>query len=170
MKKAILSISILQILQADNIESKNLDSIEAMATQEASLESMLNKDSISEKESTKYLINSTVDIHKIIPSLRIYPQGSDTFPMVSFRGISSPDYYSSILGIYIDGIPQAPNFLIQNLSDIKSINIIPGSLGLLYGENAPLGIIDIKTHNPMQGNYILSIFYQKPLLADCKKR
>ena len=156
MKKAILSISILQILQADNIESKNLDSIEAMATQEASLESMLNKDSISEKESTKYLINSTVDIHKIIPSLRIYPQGSDTFPMVSFRGISSPDYYSSILGIYIDGIPQAPNFLIQNLSDIKSINIIPGSLGLLYGENAPLGIIDIKTHNPMQGNYILS--------------
>ncbi len=158
MKKTILLLLIIQITQAEKLqtETKDLDSIETKASKEANLETILNKDNISAKESTKYLINSTTDIHKIIPSLRIYPQGSDTFPMVSFRGISSPDYYSSVLGVYIDGIPQAPNFLIQNLSDIQSINIIPGSLGILYGENAPLGIIDIKTKNPMQENYLFS--------------
>lgn len=153
----LISLFLSQILESNEIlSSKNLDTIETNANQENDFESELSKDKISQKEATKYLITSTTDIQKIVPSLRIYPQGSDTFPMISYRGISSPDYYSSILGIYIDDIPQAPNFLIQNLSDIQSIQVIPGSLGILYGENAPLGVIDIKTKNPMQGDYLES--------------
>ncbi|MCE3037527.1 TonB-dependent receptor [Helicobacter sp. faydin-H20] len=108
---------------------------------------------VKSEDIEKYLIKSTTDLVKYFPNLKIYAQGSDTFPLVSFRGISSPDYYSSVLGVYVDGIPQSPNFLIQNLSDIEDIVLINGSEGLLYGENAPLGLISITTKNPMQKNY-----------------
>lgn len=109
---------------------------------------------MSEEVTQKYNINSTTQLNNYFSNLRIYAQGSDTFPMVSFRGVSSPDYYSSVIGVYVDEIPQNPNFLIQNLSDIKSISLIGGAEGLFYGENAPLGLLDIKTKNPLSGNYV----------------
>ena len=160
MKHSFRSLFLLSLFLSSAIAEIKEQKLEQIILQEenanSKLDASLAKENISEDFIQNHSIYSTTQIQKKVPSLFIYPQGSDTFPMISFRGVSSPDYYSSVLGIYVDGIPQSQNFLIQNLSDIQSISIVSGALGILYGENAPLGIISIKTKNPMQGNYIFT--------------
>ncbi|STP13294.1 TonB-dependent receptor [Helicobacter mustelae] len=129
-------------------------------TSEAGNESKVEKErsssKVTGKELIKYTIKTTEQLGRIFPNLHIYSRGADTFPMISYRGVSSPDYYSSILGLYVDGIPQSPSFLIQTLGDVENIELINGSEGLLYGENAPLGIISITSKNPMKKPYALA--------------
>ncbi|ANV98185.1 hypothetical protein BBW65_04955 [Helicobacter enhydrae] len=100
-----------------------------------------------------HLINTTTELPLLFPSLQMYPQGSDVFPMITLRGMSGPDFYSYVLGLYVDGVPQSPNFMLQVLGDVESVRLINGAEGLFYGENAPLGLIEIKTKNPLQQNY-----------------
>lgn len=101
----------------------------------------------------KNFATSTSNLNSFFPNLKIYPQGSDTFPMITLRGITGPDYYSYVLGLYVDGVPQSPNFMIQSLGDVESVRLVNGAEGLFYGENAPLGLIEIQSKNPLQGNY-----------------
>ncbi|WP_104697027.1 MULTISPECIES: TonB-dependent receptor [unclassified Helicobacter] len=149
MKKYVLFF-ILNILSAQILE---LDTIERQDSFEPRVQLQKEKNTITQDQLNKYSVTSTTQLSKYFSNLRIYAQGSDTFPMVSFRGVSSPDYYSSVLGVYVDGIPQSPNFLIQNLSDVENIVLVSGAEGLFYGENAPLGLIDIQTRSPLGKNY-----------------
>lgn len=123
------------------------------STQNTKAEEHQSAYEMSEKQMEKLFITSTSNLKQFFPNLNIYPQGSDTFPMITIRGISGPDFYSFMLGLYIDGIPQSSNFLIQNLGDVASIRLINGSEGLFYGENAPLGLISITTKSPLESNY-----------------
>lgn len=116
-------------------------------------QSIQSAKSIQGKALEQNFATSTSNLNAFFPNLKIYPQGSDTFPMITLRGVTGPDYYSYVLGLYVDGVPQSPNFMIQTLGDIESIRLINGAEGLFYGENAPLGLIEIQTKNPLSKNY-----------------
>ena len=153
MKKAIfISLGLFGLL---NAESVTLDAIDTKANMDFFGKVYEDKSSneVKEKELTKYNINSTANLGSYFSNLKIYPQSADHFPLISYRGVSSVDYYSSVLGVYVDDVPQSPSFLIQNLPDVESVLLINGAEGLLYGENAPLGIIYVRTRNPLRGNY-----------------
>lgn len=150
MKKYVVVFVLNSLLSAQFLE---LDTIAKQENSEPNVQLQKEKNIINQSNLSKYNIVSTTQLNKYFSNLRIYAQGSDTFPMISFRGISSPDYYSSVLGVYVDGVPQSPNFLIQNLSDVDNVALISGAEGLLYGENAPLGLLDIQTRNPLNKNY-----------------
>lgn len=161
----------LGILSTKTPSLKSINTLQTsqihQSAQESDIQTQKAQQIISENQVKKYNLISSTDLGKIIPSLSIYPQGSDTFAMISFRGMSSPDFYSSILGVYVDGIPQNPNFLIQSLNDIQSISLISGAMGVFYGENAPLGLIDIQTKNPLIQNYVdseLKVSFLKELI------
>lgn len=153
MKKAIfISLGLFGLL---NAESVTLDAIDTNASVDFFGKVYEDKSSneVKDKELTKYNINSTANLGAYFSNLKIYAQSADHFPAISFRGVSNVDYYSSVIGVYVDDVPQSPNFLIQNLPDVESVLLVNGAEGLLYGENAPLGLIYVRTKSPLRGNY-----------------
>lgn len=98
-------------------------------------------------------INQTQDLSKVFAGLNISNNGSDAFPTATLRGLSSPDFYSTTLNLYVDGVPQSPNFLLQAMGDVEQVELLRGPQGTLYGENSQSGLIHIKTRNPMQKSY-----------------
>ena len=109
---------------------------------------------IKEKQIANANINSTDELGSAFAGLQIQnSDGSSVFPMAVLRGVSSSDYYSTTLNLYVDGVPQSPNFIIQALGDVEQVELLRGAQGTLYGENSQSGLISIRTKNPMKGNY-----------------
>lgn len=107
-----------------------------------------------EKQLQNANIKSTTELGSIFAGLSIQDShGASVFPMASLRGISSPDYYTTTLNLYVDGVPQSANFLIQALGDVEAVELLRGAQGTLYGENSQAGLISIRTKNPMKGDY-----------------
>lgn len=107
-------------------------------------------------------VNQTQDLSKVFAGLHLISNGVNGFPTATLRGLSSPDYYSTTLNLYVDGVPQNPNFLLQAIGDVDQIELLRGPQGTLYGENSQAGLIHIKTKNPMQKPYAnLSVLTSK---------
>ncbi|WP_027327112.1 TonB-dependent receptor [Helicobacter pametensis] len=151
MKKLCnFSLLVSSLIASDTLEMIEIKAPQYKSKAQASQSSQTLKSFVIEKNSW----NSTSSLGNFFPNLKIYPQGSDTFPMITLRGVTGPDYYSYVLGLYVDGVPQSPNIMIQTLGDVESIRLVNGAEGLFYGENAPLGLIEIETKSPLSGNYV----------------
>lgn len=148
MNKFLL-LALCFIVYGENLDEVKIGTPEYRTQAEASQSSSILK----EEQIHKSLISSTSSFSSFFPNLKIYAQGSDTFPMITLRGVSGADYYSYVLGLYIDGVPQSPNFMIQTLGDVENVRLINGAEGLFYGENASLGLLEITTKSPLKGNY-----------------
>lgn len=148
MKKS-LSLALCLIVYGENLDEVKIEAPEYRTQAQASQNSSILK----EERLDQGLISSTSKLNSFFPNLKIYAQGSDTFPMITLRGVSGADYYSYVLGLYVDGVPQSPNFMIQTLGDVESVRLINGAEGLFYGENASLGLLEITTKTPLNGNY-----------------
>lgn len=109
---------------------------------------------VKEQQLQNANIKSTTELSSAFAGLQIQDaDGSSVFPMAVLRGVSSADYYSTTLNLYVDGVPQSPNFLIQALGDVEQVELLRGAQGTLYGENSQSGLISIRTKNPIKGNY-----------------
>ncbi|ENM5921889.1 Vibriobactin receptor [Vibrio mimicus] len=85
------------------------------------------------------------DLGKVFPGLVIQSRGNRTYANTTIRGISSPDYYSPTVSVYVDGVLQDNAFLTQQLLNIERVELLRGPQGTLYGGNAQGGIINIVT-------------------------
>lgn len=165
MKKSLLMAFCL-VAYGENLDEVKIETPE-YRTQ---AESTQSSSTLKEEQISKSLISSTSSLSSFFHNLKIYAQGSDTFPMITLRGVSGADYYSYVLGLYVDGVPQSPNFMIQTLGDVESVRLVNGAEGLFYGENASLGLLEITTKNPLKGNYanlsLLASFLQEDIQAN----
>ena len=96
-------------------------------------------------------VSDTEALGEVVPGLAITRQGSGATPFL--RGVGSPDGTAgsaSEVGVYVDGIymaAQSAEFL-SFTNDIKSIQVLKGPQGTLFGENTTGGAILITTKDP----------------------
>ena len=140
----------------ENLKARELEKITTTANKYEAEVSSVNSSVqvIKEKQIANANINSTDELGSAFAGLQIQnSDGSSVFPMAVLRGVSSSDYYSTTLNLYVDGVPQSPNFIIQALGDVEAVELLRGAQGTLYGENSQSGLISIRTKNPMKANY-----------------
>ena len=140
----------------DSIQTVQLQKVTTTANKyEAEVQSVNSSvQVVKEKQLENANIKSTTELGSAFAGLQIQDShGTSVFPMASLRGISSPDYYTTTLNLYVDGVPQSPNFIIQALGDVEQVELLRGAQGTLFGENSQSGLISIRTKNPMKGNY-----------------
>ncbi|CDL86080.1 TonB-dependent receptor [Xenorhabdus cabanillasii] len=107
-------------------------------------------------------ITQVQDLERAFPGLQIRSRGNRTYSATTIRGISSPDYYSPSVRIYVDGVPQDHQFLTQELINVERVELLRGPQGTLYGGNAQAGVINIVTRSPKAGPWFnLSGNYSK---------
>ncbi|WP_076589746.1 TonB-dependent receptor [Vibrio ostreicida] len=90
-------------------------------------------------------IHEVKDLEKAFPGLVIQTRGNRTYANTTIRGMSSPDFYSPTVSIYVDGILQDSAFATQQLLNVEHVELLRGPQGTLYGGNAQGGIINIVT-------------------------
>lgn len=95
-------------------------------------------------------IRSVDDLQKVFPGLVINSRGTNVYANFTIRGMSSPDYYSPSVRVYVDGVPQAPSAMVQNLDNVERVEFLRGPQGSLYGRNAFGGVINIITRKPRE--------------------
>ncbi len=97
------------------------------------------------EELEKAGITQVMDLGKLFPGLLISTRGSRIYANTTVRGISSPDFYSPTVSLYLDGVLQDSAFLSQELINVETVELLHGPQGTLYGGNAQGGIINITT-------------------------
>lgn len=95
-------------------------------------------------------IRTVDDLQKIFPGLVVDSRGNRAYANFTVRGISSPDYYSPSVQVYVDGVPQVPSAMVQELVDVERVEFLRGPQGTLYGRNAFGGVINIVTKKPRE--------------------
>jgi iron complex outermembrane receptor protein len=105
---------------------------------------------VDQETLTNAAITDTRALGQVIPGLVVTQKGSFVQPVV--RGVSAqgtgPGLENSV-PLYFDGIYMSDQLAnLYDLSDIKSIELLKGPQGTLYGRNAVGGAILITTHDP----------------------
>lgn len=103
-------------------------------------------------------VTQVQDLEKVFPGLLIRNRGNRTYSSATIRGISSPDFYSPSVQIYVDGVPQDSAFLTQELINVDYVELLRGPQGTLYGGNAQGGIINIVTRKGELGSKVSATF------------
>ncbi|MEQ1962619.1 TonB-dependent receptor [Xenorhabdus khoisanae] len=99
-------------------------------------------------------ITQVQDLERAFSGLQIRSRGNRAYSSTTIRGISSPDYYSPSVRIYVDGVPQDHQFLTQELINVERVEVLRGPQGTLYGGNAQAGVINIITRSPKEGPWL----------------
>lgn len=104
---------------------------------------------ISTKEISQLQIKQISELNSIAPNFRTYDDGATGgYTMIASRGITTIDN-KPIVGVYIDDIPYFNGFSFPlALQDLKSIEVLRGPQGTLYGRNSLAGVLNIKTKSP----------------------
>ena len=99
------------------------------------------------EELEKAGIYQVKDLEMVFPGVLIQTRGNRTYANTTVRGISSPDYYSPTVSIYVDGVLQDNAFVTQPLINVEKVELLRGPQGTLYGGNAQGGVINIVTRH-----------------------
>lgn len=85
----------------------------------------------------------------IVPNLFIADYGSPLSTPIYIRGVGTRGSGQSV-GIYVDNVPLMDKSTFDTeLLDIRSVNVLRGPQGTLYGRNAMGGVINIYTPSPL---------------------
>lgn len=106
------------------------------------------------EELEKAGIYQVKDLEMVFPGLLIQTRGNRTYANTTVRGISSPDYYSPAVSIYVDGILQDNAFVTQPLINVEKVELLRGPQGTLYGGNAQGGVINIVTRREVDSTEV----------------
>ncbi len=95
-------------------------------------------------------VTKIAELEKVFPGLLIRSRGNRAYPGISVRGMSSPNFYSPTVQLYLDGVPQDMAFITQQLVNVERVELLRGPQGTLYGGNAYAGVINVVTQQPEQ--------------------
>lgn len=103
--------------------------------------------------SSKQIINAGVKTTKtymqLIPNVKFTASDNIGTNFITIRGISQNRNTATPVAISVDGVLQnSPKEFAQQMYDLKSIEVLKGPQGPLYGRNALGGAILIKTNDP----------------------
>ncbi|MDC6365695.1 MULTISPECIES: TonB-dependent receptor plug domain-containing protein [Flavobacteriaceae] len=142
----------------DSIHINELD--EVILTGESKVMSLSKKlfavGVVDKQDIAKVAGNNLADILNYNLNITITPDASTGRSTVTMFGLDAQ--YVKIL---IDGIPMASDNGVGNniditqinLEDVERIEIVEGSMGVLYGDNAVAGVINIVTKRGLEGDY-----------------
>ncbi len=142
----------------DSLSMQKLD--EVVVTGESQVMSLSKKlfavGVLEQKDIAKVAGNNLADILNYNLNITVTPDPSTGRSTISMFGLDGQ--YVKVL---IDGIPMASdngmgnNIDITqiNLEDVERIEIVEGSMGVLYGDNAVAGVINIVTKRGLENNY-----------------
>jgi outer membrane receptor protein involved in Fe transport len=93
-------------------------------------------------------IETLKDISSLVPNLYIPDYGARLTSAIYLRGVGARSSGQSV-GLYVDNIPYPDKSTFDfELTDIRSIEVLRGPQGTLYGRNAMAGIVNIYTLSP----------------------
>ncbi|WP_422348990.1 TonB-dependent receptor plug domain-containing protein [Flagellimonas sp.] len=148
----------LDSLEQETMSLKQLN--EVVVTGESKVMSLSKKlfavGVVDQKDIAKVAGNNLADILNYNLNITITPDASTGRSTVNMFGLDGQ--YVKIL---IDGIPVASDNGVGNniditqinLEDVERIEIVEGSMGVLYGDNAVAGVINIVTKRGLEGDY-----------------
>lgn len=88
------------------------------------------------------------DLSAVVPSVYIPDFGSSLSTPIFIRGIGSRRI--NMVGLYSDGVPLLEGASIDtDYSDVRSVEILRGPQGTLYGRGAMGGIINLTSYRPL---------------------
>ncbi len=89
------------------------------------------------------------ELSAVVPNFYMPDYGSKQSSPIYVRGIGSKTNSPSV-GLYIDGVPHFESSAFDfDLEDIASIELLRGPQGTLYGRNTSGGILNVRTHSPL---------------------
>lgn len=142
-------------VHAQDRESREIDLLETVVVEASKTGSSLKDTNasvqvFSAQQLEQANISTVQDLSKLVPGLLIELRGNSTYSGNTMRGISSPNFYSPSVSVYVDGVLQDNTFVMQQLHNVKSIEVLKGPQGTLYGGNSHGGIINIVTYKGSQ--------------------
>jgi iron complex outermembrane receptor protein len=94
-------------------------------------------------------IESTNEIHTLVPNFSAFDYVGTGFSFYSIRGLSNYTGQTAPVGIYIDDVPMITKYLTDSkIFEIERIEVLRGPQGNLYGLNSEAGIVNIITKKP----------------------
>jgi outer membrane receptor protein involved in Fe transport len=113
---------------------------------------------------------SLKELSSFVPNFYIPDYGSKITSSIYVRGIGSRIDQPAV-GLYVDGIPLLnKNAFDFDLYEIKSIEVLRGPQGTLYGRNTLGGIINVRTDQPEVGKRHTNLFGSYGNYDDVKLR
>jgi outer membrane receptor protein involved in Fe transport len=123
-------------------------------------------------------IERVSDLGQLLPNFFMPDYGSRQTSPIYIRGIGSR-VNAPAVALYVDGVPHFERSALNiDLSDVRSVELLRGAQGTLYGRNSTAGVINLYTFSPMEfpvrrvrlsyGNYgqaQASATYRRPLGA-----
>ena len=99
-------------------------------------------------------IDGLHDLTNYAPNFRVDTHGTPRNSSIKIRGIGSYAQNAGIdssVGVYLDDV-YVPRIgaMLGNLVDIRSIEILRGPQGTLYGRNTPVGTLNMRTRRPTE--------------------
>ena len=93
-------------------------------------------------------LHNLKDLTAVVPNFYMPDYGNRQRSTLYIRGIGVKAK-APAAGFYVDGMPHfegaAFDFI---LDDVRSVEVLPGAQGALYGRNAIGGIVDVRTFSP----------------------
>ena len=103
-------------------------------------------------------VKDVTDLAKFVPSMAINQQGDQGAILVTMRGIGNDNAYTEVadpeVAIYVDGIysPRAQGAAVL-MYDMDAVEVLRGPQGTLFGRNATVGAISLRTARPTTDDY-----------------
>lgn len=106
-------------------------------------------DLIRESEISQRGIDSIDQIDRVFSDIHIRQRSSRAYNNITLRGQSSVDFYNPAVQLYVDGLPQDQAMFGQMLpQSLRSVEVLYGPQGTLYGRGAIGGVINVNTYKP----------------------
>jgi iron complex outermembrane receptor protein len=103
-------------------------------------------------------VKDVTDLAKFVPSMAINQQGDQGAILITMRGIGNDTAYTEVadpeVAIYVDGIysPRAQGAAVL-MYDMDAVEVARGPQGTLFGRNATVGAVSLRTAKPTLGEY-----------------
>jgi iron complex outermembrane receptor protein len=96
-------------------------------------------------------VTNVADLQRVVPSLIISRGSNPTNRRVTIRGLGtgSSSAIEPSVALFLDGIyvPRAGS-IVGNITDVEAVEVLRGPQGTLFGRNASVGAISIKSADP----------------------
>jgi len=102
-------------------------------------------------------VKDVTDLAKFVPSMQINQQGDQGAIMITMRGIGNDTAFTEVadpeVAIYVDGIysPRAQGAAVL-MYDMDAVEVARGPQGTLFGRNATVGAVSLRTARPTLGD------------------
>jgi iron complex outermembrane receptor protein len=102
-------------------------------------------------------VKDVTDLAKFVPSMAINQQGDQGAILITMRGIGNDTAFTEVadpeVAIYVDGIysPRAQGAAVL-MYDMDAVEVARGPQGTLFGRNATVGAVSLRTAKPTLGD------------------